>query len=144
MVAGGPAWLPEGGMRGCGGACVVAGGMCGCWGHAWLPGTCVVVGGVHGCQGRTWLPGGMHGCGGGGVRRIRDTVNERAVRIYWNAFLLQIFLSEAPLIFEVYLSVICEQHHKNSLNPCSNDEKNGAKTVQREPGFKLNKNYIYD
>ena len=48
---------------------------------------------------------------------------------------LQIFLSEAPLIFEVYLSVIYEQQKKNSLNPCSNDEKNGAKTVQREPGF---------
>ena len=59
-----------GGIHGCQGACVVAGGvMCGCWGacvvaggHAWLRGVCgcggvCVVGGGH-----AWLPGGMHGC----------------------------------------------------------------------------------
>ena len=45
----------------CGGACVVAGGMRGCWG----------VGGVCGCRGacvvaggHAWLPGGMRGCWG--------------------------------------------------------------------------------
>ena len=45
------------------GACVVAGGMHGCRGHAWLWGACVVVGA---CV----VAGGMHGCGGGvvGVR----------------------------------------------------------------------------
>ena len=68
------------------GACVVAGGMHGCGGHAWLWGACMVVGGMHGCggvcgcggqvwlwgagvvvEGHAWLQGGLggvHGCGG--------------------------------------------------------------------------------
>ena len=46
VVARGHAWL-LGGMRGCRGACMVAGGACVvAGGHAWLP-----EGGVHGCQG---------------------------------------------------------------------------------------------
>ena len=59
-------FCPRGGMRGCWGACVVAG-----W-HAWLPGGmhgcqrgCAwLPGGMHGCQGHAWLPGGMSGCQG--------------------------------------------------------------------------------
>ena len=55
---GGHAWL-AGGMHGCRGVCMVAGGV-------WL------VGGMHGCRGHVWLWGGrghaglgdMHGCGG--------------------------------------------------------------------------------
>ena len=49
MVAGGCVWLP-GGVHGCRGASMVAGGVCGCREHAWLPG------GVHGCRGC------VHGC----------------------------------------------------------------------------------
>ena len=37
---------------------MVAGGMHGCGGHAWLQGACMVVGG------HVWLQGGMHGCRG--------------------------------------------------------------------------------
>ena len=65
MVAGGHAWL-SGGMHGCWGVHVVAGGG----GHVWL------LGGMHGClrgmrsyRGHAWLlgvcawlPGGMCGC----------------------------------------------------------------------------------
>ena len=42
---------------------VAEGGMCGCWGHAWLPGGMHGHwgGGMHGCQ------GGMHGCQGRGM-----------------------------------------------------------------------------
>ena len=71
MVAGGHVWLRggmrgcQGGMHGCRAVCIVAGGVCGCWGCAWLPG------GMHGCGGgHVWLPGacmvvrGMHGCQG--------------------------------------------------------------------------------
>ena len=64
---GGHVWLP-GGMSGCRGACMVAGGMWLLGGHAWL------LGGVHGCWGmggvfwlqggQPWLQGGMHGCQG--------------------------------------------------------------------------------
>ena len=49
MLAGGCAWL-AGVMRGCQGACVVAGrGACmvADGGHAWLPGACVVAGRGH-------------------------------------------------------------------------------------------------
>ena len=70
MVAGGHVWLP-GGMRGCQGrawlpgvggvrgchrgmgACMVAGGVCGC------RGACMVAGGC------AWLQRGVHGCGWG-------------------------------------------------------------------------------
>ena len=71
---GGCAWLLAGGMRGCWGACMVAGG------HAWMQGgMCGCQGGVHGCReghawllgghvwllgGCVWLPGGMCGCRG--------------------------------------------------------------------------------
>ena len=52
----GCAWL-LGGIHGCQGVCMVAGGVCMvARGRVWLPG------GVHGCQGCAWLPGGMHGC----------------------------------------------------------------------------------
>ena len=72
------------------------GGMCGCGGHAWLPGVCVVVGGCTWLWGACMVAGGV--CivaGGGGMHRTRrDTVNKRAVRSYWNAFLcnLNVFL----------------------------------------------------
>ena len=85
MVGRGHVWL-AGGVHGCWGTCVVAGGCVGgmhdCQGHAWLPGghawlpgrytwlpggACMVAGGVHGCQGAcvvaggcAWLQGGMH------------------------------------------------------------------------------------
>ena len=50
-------------MRGCRGACVAVGGVCGCGGHAWLR--------------------------GGGMRGIRrDTVNERVVRILLECILV--------------------------------------------------------
>ena len=65
-----------GGMRGCWGACVAAGGCA--WlpgghvwlpgGHVWLPGgACVAAGGVcmdAGAGGHAWMPGGVHGCRG--------------------------------------------------------------------------------
>ena len=62
VVVGGHAWLRGvyvvvGGVCGCQGACMVAGGWGACvvaGGHAWLPGGC-------GCRGHAWL-GGMHGC----------------------------------------------------------------------------------
>ena len=92
VVAGVCTWLPEGGMRGCRRACVVAGvcvvaqgGMHGCGGAcvvAWV--ACMVAQGVHlcggcmaagdmcGCRegicgclgGCAWLPGSMSGCRG--------------------------------------------------------------------------------
>ena len=75
MVAGeagaslwGVEWL-QGGMRGCGG------GMCG------YKGACVVAGGVHGC----WL---VYVVGGGVCEIRRDTVNERAVRILLECILV--------------------------------------------------------
>ena len=78
VVAGGHVWLPGGvhdcwgGMHGCGGGCMVVGGggMCGCWG-------------VHGCRG-----GGMCGCRGDMHRIRRDTVNERTVRILLECILV--------------------------------------------------------
>ena len=87
------AWLP-GGMHGCQGVYMVAGG------HAWLPqGACVVAERV--CMvagGYAWLPGGVCGCvgghvwwlGGGGMHGIRrDMVNERAVRILLECILVE-------------------------------------------------------
>ena len=80
--------MVSGGVLGCWGACMVAGGV---WervwllgGHAWLQGgsmcgfggvwlqwgVCMVagaymvVGGMHGCEGHAWLWGGMCGCRG--------------------------------------------------------------------------------
>ena len=74
MVVGG-ACVVVGGMCGCRGACVVAGG-------AWLWGACLVVG-VCGCRGVCVVAGGVGGC------RIRqDTVNERAVRILLECILV--------------------------------------------------------
>ena len=65
VVAGGHAWLwracvVAGGMHGCReGACMVVGGC------AWLQGVCMVVGGMRGCRGVCIAAGrGMHGCGG--------------------------------------------------------------------------------
>ena len=45
MVAGGWACMVLGGMHGCWGACMVAGVCVVVGGHAWLVGTCVVAGG---------------------------------------------------------------------------------------------------
>ena len=107
MVAGGHAWLP-GGMHGCGGqgACMVAGGVCGCQGlcvvaggHAWL------LGGMHGSQGAcmvargcAWLPGGCTWLLGGrawlrggacvGFDEIRSMSGRYAS--YWNGFLFNL------------------------------------------------------
>ena len=65
------------------GGCMVAGGVCGCGGHAWLWGACMAAGVVHGCEGACMVVGGMCGCRGacvvaggacmvvGGVHRIR-------------------------------------------------------------------------
>ena len=73
----GCAWLPGGhvwllgGVRGCWEACMVARGVHGCQGHAWLWGTCMVAGrhawlpgGIHDCRGACMVVGGMHGAGG--------------------------------------------------------------------------------
>ena len=82
MVARG-ACVVAGGVHGCWGACMVAGGVhVVARGHAWL------LGGMHGCRGCAWLPGGMHGCWGGVHRIRRDTVNERAVRILLECILV--------------------------------------------------------
>ena len=86
MVARGCVWLlgacvvAEGCMV-AGGACMVAGegGMCGCWG------VCMVAGG------HTWLPGGMCGCQEGaymGYDEIRSMSGRYAS--YWNAFLFML------------------------------------------------------
>ena len=55
---------------------MVAGGMHGCLGHAWLLGACVVVGGA--CV----VAGGVH-------RARRDTVNEVPVRILLECILVK-------------------------------------------------------
>ena len=80
MVAGGHVWL--------------LGGICGCWGYAWLPGVCMVAGGVW-LLGACVVMGGMHGCGGacvaaGGVCIGYDEIRSMSGRYasYWNAFLL--------------------------------------------------------
>ena len=64
MVARGHAWL-QGAMRGCQGACVVAGG-----GHVWLLGVCMVAGRacVGAGGGHVWLPGGVWLLGGAWLR----------------------------------------------------------------------------
>ena len=100
--------LFTGGLRGCRGACVVAG-VC-----AWLPGD------MHGCRGQAWLPGGMGGCWGGmhgcrgmhgcwvvcgcwgGLLRIWwDTVNKRAVCILLECILvIRLFLQEDEVNFK--------------------------------------------
>ena len=81
---------------------MVAGGMHGYRGHAWLPGVCVVAGGcawlLGGCvvaRGHAWLPGGhvwllgWHAWLPGGVHRIqRDMVNEQAVHILLECILV--------------------------------------------------------
>ena len=94
----------RGGVHG-GGACMVGGcawqgGMCG-GGHAWW-GACM-AGGMHG-RGHAWW-GGM--CGGGvGWRAwqiLRDTVNERAVRILLEC-LLVIFL-----LLQALLDLVCNE-----------------------------------
>ena len=71
MVARGHVWLP-GGMHGCQGACVVAGGP------VWLLG------------GHEWLPEGMRGCQGVcvGYDEIRSLYGQYAS--YWNAFLFNL------------------------------------------------------
>ena len=80
MVAGGACVV--GGVRGCWGVCMVAGG------HVWLWGAC-----VHGCWGACMVEGGhvcMWGCAWlRGMHRIqRDMVNERAVHILLECILV--------------------------------------------------------
>ena len=63
---------PQGGVHGCQGACVVAGGHAWLWGGVCMVwGVCVTAGGVHGCQGVCMVAGGvcvvaggMHDCWG--------------------------------------------------------------------------------
>ena len=63
----------QGGMHGCQGVCMVAGGhawllggVCGCQGHVWLLGGMHgCQGDMHGCRGHAWLAGGVHDCWGG-------------------------------------------------------------------------------
>ena len=67
-----------GGMHGCGGACVVAGGHVWLQGeHAWLWGCAWLQGGMHGCSGHAWLLG-VHGCRAcmvaGGIHGCRGMV----------------------------------------------------------------------
>ena len=111
----------QGGLRGWGACMVARGGMCGCWGACVVAGGCVwLLGGMHGCRGvcmvaggHAWLLGGMCGCwevsvvawghawlwGVGGMRGIRqDTVNERAVRILLECILV---------LFYIYFITIC-------------------------------------
>ena len=64
--------MVAGGMRGCGGHAWLWGGVCGCrgvcmvaGGHVWLLGACVVVGGMCGCVGCAWLQEGMCMVAGG-------------------------------------------------------------------------------
>ena len=96
-------WL-QGGVHGCGGSCVVAGGhmwllggVCGCRGACVVArGACMFVGGVHGCRGgHAWLPGGMRVCWGCiGYDKIRSMSGRYAS--YWNAFLLEKLLNFRP------------------------------------------------
>ena len=96
MVAGGACMVAGGALHGCtGGACVVApGGMHGCLGgHAWLLRGC-----VRGCSGgHAWLLGGhvwllLGGCMVllGGMRGFFHEIRSMSGRYasYWNAFLL--------------------------------------------------------
>ena len=76
MVAGGACMVARGHVHGCGGMCMVSGGMCGCGEHAWLQG------GMCGCGGTCMVVG-------GGMHRIqRDTVNEWAVCILLECILV--------------------------------------------------------
>ena len=121
MVAGG-------GVCGCRGACMVAGGMHaggawllggmrGCWGVHGCWGACVVVGGVHAYGGCAWLPGGVHGCRGacvvaggacvvGGLCVVAggcigyDEIRSMSGRYasYWNAFLFGIPAAQVSVL----------------------------------------------
>ena len=80
------------GMRGCGGACVVAGGVCGCRGCVWFQGVHVWLrGGIRGCKGACvvvgacMVVGGMHGI-------WLDTVNEWVVRILLECILVTMYV----------------------------------------------------
>ena len=81
------------------GACMVVGGMHGCWGgmrgcggHAWLLGGGLVAGGVHGCV----VVGGMGGCRGVCVGYDEIQSMSRWYASYWNAFLFPKVSSEKP------------------------------------------------
>ena len=67
--------------------------------------------------------GGFWNFRGGGVLH-RNTVNVRPVRI----------LLECILILQ-YFYVMCELHHKNSLNPSLNGKKNCVKNITPKPGI---------
>ena len=83
FTGGGHAWLQGGacvaaggGMHGCKGACMVAGGVHGCRGGVHGCRWCMVVGVCMVGRGHAWLQGGMHGgggmCGGrGGMHGIQ-------------------------------------------------------------------------
>ena len=85
----GGACVVVGGMRGCQGACMVAGGC------LWLPGVCAwLPGGVCGCWGACVVArGGVCGCSRGVDRIRRDTVNERAVLILLECILVYLCVS---------------------------------------------------
>ena len=104
ILSTGGACVVAGGVRGCWGACVVVGGCVVARGHAWLPGgmcgcqgacvvmwgVCMVVGGMCGSGGHAWwLEGGMRGI-------QRDTVNKQAVRILLECILVLSFCHPPP------------------------------------------------
>ena len=74
----------QGGVHGCWGVCMVAGGCVWLWGG----GACVVAGG------HSLLLGGMHGCWGGGACIGYDQTQSMSGRYasYWSAFLFEIRL----------------------------------------------------
>ena len=61
-------------------------------GHVWQGGGHVWQGGMHG-RGCAWHREGMRGIGGRAWQILRDTVNERAVRIVLECILVNSFLS---------------------------------------------------
>ena len=63
--------------------------MCGCGGHAWLPGVYVVVGGCTWLWGACMVAGGVCIVAGGGACIGHDEIRSISGRYesYWNAFL---------------------------------------------------------
>ena len=82
---------PQGGVHGCQGVWMVAGGMRGEEGHAWQRGACVVKGGMCGKGGHAWQRRGMHGEGGHAwdTMRYGDMINERVVCILLECILVK-------------------------------------------------------
>ena len=124
------------GVHGCGGVCVVAGGMHGCGGVHGCRGACVVVEGMHGCRGgcgcggHAWLWGACMAVGGGacvaagghawllggGMHRTRrDMVNEQAVRILLECILVWFFGSVQLSTAETSRAELCSWPNLHNL-----------------------------